>query len=152
MEPWLSMTCPHRHSGTNVSTRYVWAFVPSRWAVMLAKGQPVLHGPVPPSLRGWGRGLLPPDFCPTLLLCHFRDSRALFSCFGRLALLWYTPVAWMASCVFGMPGLAACLLTTGATLPRSWTLLSASKHSGLVPLESGLVWGSPGPLWNGRGS
>lgn len=45
-----------------------------------------------------------------------------------------------------MPGLAACLLTTGATLLRSWILLSASKHCGLAALESG---SSTGPWWKG---
>lgn len=86
---------------------------------------------------GTGSSLLPPDFCPTLNCVTFRDSRALFSCCGRLALLWCTPVAWMVLYVSGMPGLAACSLTTGATLLRSWTLPSASKHCGLAALESG---------------
>lgn len=37
MEPWLSTTCPRRHSGTSVSTRYdVWGFVPTQRAVVLA--------------------------------------------------------------------------------------------------------------------
>lgn len=129
------MTCLHRHSGTNVSTRCdVWGLVPTQGPVVLAKGS--LSSVAP--LRV-GLGLLF-SLLTSVLLCYcvtHLDSRALFSCCGRLALLWCTPVAWMVLYVSGMPGLAACLLTTGATLLRSWTLPSASKHCGLAALESG---------------
>lgn len=60
MEPWPSMTCLHKHSGTNVSTRYdIWGF-----SFLLSGLLCWLKGSLSsgPSEGGLGSSLLPPDF------------------------------------------------------------------------------------------